>query len=271
MRMFSAEETTMTFVLRPNMVSMIIAATAMMALPVSASAQIKVLISGGFSVAYEELLPQFEKSTGIKITTGSGASQGDGPQTIGGQLSRGAAADLVILSREGLDDLIASKRIAPGTDVDIAKTATGVAVRAQSSKPDVATVESFKRLLQNSKTVAAASTSGIWFANELLPKLGLAGKVNVKILPRGAGAAGMAATGEADIAILPISEILHATGVEFAGPLPAEIQFVQTFSAAVTASAGDVPSAKKLIEFLASERAFDAIKKSGLEPSATSK
>ena len=76
----------------------------------------KVLISGGFSGAYERLLPEFEKTSGIKVTTGSGASQGDGPQTIGAQLARGVPADVVILSREGLDGLIAANRIAAGTE-----------------------------------------------------------------------------------------------------------------------------------------------------------
>src|SRR5262245_10461163 len=79
-------------------------------------AQLKVLMSGGFSSAYEQLLPEFERKTGIKVTTGSGSSQGIGPQTIGAQLARGVSADVVILSREGLNELIAANRIAKGTD-----------------------------------------------------------------------------------------------------------------------------------------------------------
>src|ERR1700692_3568447 len=78
--------------------------------PVAASAQLNVLISGGFSGAYEELLPEFERASGIKVATGSGASQGTGPQTIAAQLARGVPSDVVILSREGLDELIAAKR-----------------------------------------------------------------------------------------------------------------------------------------------------------------
>ena len=80
-------------------------------LPVAASAQLNVLISGGFSGAYEKLLPEFERTSGIKVTTGSGASQGTGPQTIAAQLARGVPANVVILSREGLSELIAAKRI----------------------------------------------------------------------------------------------------------------------------------------------------------------
>jgi molybdate transport system substrate-binding protein len=78
--------------------------------------------------------------------------------------------------------------------------------------------------------------------------------------------AAMVATGDADLAILPVSEILNAKGVDFAGAFPTEIQFIQTFSAAVVASSNDIPSAKKLIAFLASVHAYDVIRKSGLEP-----
>ena len=98
--------------------SFVIAATLLL-WPIAASAQLNVLISGGFSGAYEQLLPEFERTSGIKVTTGSGASQGTGPQTIAAQLARGVPADVVILSREGLSELIAANRIAAGTDVDL--------------------------------------------------------------------------------------------------------------------------------------------------------
>ncbi|HKU09300.1 MAG TPA: substrate-binding domain-containing protein, partial [Bradyrhizobium sp.] len=88
---------------------------ALLVLPQGALAQMRVVISGGFSGAYEKLLPEFEQTSGIKVTTGSGASQGDGPQTIGAQLARGEKADVVILSREGLDGLIAANRIVTGS------------------------------------------------------------------------------------------------------------------------------------------------------------
>src|SRR5690349_24502401 len=115
--------------------------------PLAASAQVKVIISGGFSGPYEKLLPEFQRTTGIKVTTGSGASQGTGPQTIASQLAAGAVFDVVICSREGLDELIAAKKIMPGTDVDVAMAPLGVAVRAGAPKPDVSTVEAFKQLM----------------------------------------------------------------------------------------------------------------------------
>jgi molybdate transport system substrate-binding protein len=233
-------------------------------------AQLNVLISGGFSGAYEQLLPQFERTSGIKVTTGSGASQGTGPQTIAAQLARGVPADVVIHSREGLSELIAAKRIVAGMDVDLARIPLGVAVRAGAPKPDVSTVEAFRQILLKAKTVAVpGSTSGIWLVTDLFPRLGIAERINVRAMPRGTGATGMVAAGGADLAILPVSEIVHAAGVDFAGSIAAEIQFVQVFSAAIVAGSGEIEGYKRLIEFLASARASEAIRKSGLEPLAT--
>jgi molybdate transport system substrate-binding protein len=231
------------------------------------SAQLNVLISGGFSGAYEKLLPEFERSSGTKVTTGSGASQGDGPQTIAAQLARGVAADVVILSREGLTELIAAKRIIAGTDVDLARVPLGVAVRAGAAKPDVRTVAAFKEVVLKAKNIAVpASTSGIWLVADLFPRLGIADKVRVTKAPRGADATRMLAAGDADLVVMPVSEIFHDPGVDFVANIDPEIQFVQTFSAAVVAGSKQPEASGRLIRFLASARASDAIKSSGMEP-----
>ena len=229
--------------------------------------QLKVLISGGFSGPYEKLLPEFERTTGIEVATGSGSSQGAGPQTIAAQLARGVPADVVILSREGLAELIAARRIAAGTDTDLARTPIGVAVRAGAAKPDLGSVEAFKRLLLSCAAVAVpSSTSGIFLMKEVLPRLGIAHRVNVKATPRGTGAAAVVAAGEADIAVMPVSEIVHAPGVELAGVIADEIQLHQVFAAAIVAGSNEVDAAKRLIAFLASERALGTIRSSGMEP-----
>src|SRR5262249_32903325 len=163
--------------------------------PILASAQLKVIISGGFSGPYEQLLPEFEKTTGIKVTTGSGASQGTGPQTIAAQLARGVSFDVVIMSREGLTELVAAHRIAPGTDVDLARTPLGIAVRKGAPKPDVSTVDAFKEAMLRANTIAMpGSTSGIFLMKDVFPRLGIADKVKVKAAPRGSGATAMVAS-----------------------------------------------------------------------------
>jgi molybdate transport system substrate-binding protein len=234
--------------------------------------QLNVLISGGFSGAYERLLPDFRRASGVDVTTGSGASQGTGPQTIAAQLARGVPADVVILSREGLSELIAAKRIVAGTDIDLAQVPLGVAVRAGAPKPDVSTVEAFEQLLLKAEVIAMpASTSGIWMMTDLFPRLGIAEKVRTKMAPRGSDATRMVAAAEVDLAVMPVSEILSAPGVAFAGSIAAEIQFVQVFSAAVVAGSAEIESSKRLIEFLASARASEAIRNSGMEPLAASR
>lgn len=233
------------------------------------TAHLNVLISGGFGGAYDRLVPDFERASGITVTTGSGASQGSGPHTIAAQLARGVAADVVILSREGLTELIGAKLIAAGTDVDLAKVPIGVAVREGTPRPDVSTVAAFKDVLLKAKTIALpGSTSGIWLKTELFARLGLADKLNVVMQPRGTGAAAMVAAGEADIAVMPVSEIMVAPGVTYAGAIADEIQFVQTFSAAVVASSQAADAAKRLIACLRSPHAAVAIRQSGMEPVA---
>src|SRR5438270_11827733 len=93
--------------------------------PLATSAQVKVIISGGFSGPYEKLLPEFQRTSGIKVETGSGASQGSGPQTIAAQLARGVPAGGVIMARQGLAELVAAQRIVAGTDVDLARATLG--------------------------------------------------------------------------------------------------------------------------------------------------
>lgn len=240
---------------------------AMLAAPAVASAQVKVMISGGFSGPYEQLLPGFEHGTGLRVTTGSGSSQGKGPQTIAAQLERGVPVDVVILSREGLSELIAQGRIAPGTDRDLARTPLGVAVRAGAPKPDVGTVEQFRQVVLGAKSVAVpSSTSGIFLAKEVFPRLGIADQVHLRATPRGAEAAALVASGEADIAVMPVSEIVHARGVELAGVIAQEIQLNQVFAAAIAAGATEPEGARKLIGYLTSAQAAAAIRAGGMEP-----
>jgi molybdate transport system substrate-binding protein len=227
---------------------------------------LKIIISGGFNGAYDRLVPEFEQAHGIKVITGSGASQGTGPQTIAAQLARGVEADVVILSREGLTELIAAKRIVAGTDSDLALAPIGVAVRAGTPKPDVGTVEGFKQALLKAKTIAVpGSTSGIWLRTELFPRLGVADRINVEVRPRGTDVTAMLVAGDADLGILPTSEIVYAKGVVFAGNIAPEIQFIQTFSAVIVEGSREIEAAKRLIAYLASPRAVEAIRKSGME------
>ena len=226
--------------------------------------QVTVIISGGFAAAFQEIQPEFEKATGIKVAVTRGPSQGTGPDTIGAQLRRGVPADVVIMSREGLNDLIAENRIVSGSDVNLGQTPLGMSVRTGAPKPDISTVEAFKQTMLHAKSVTfPSSTTGIYLVKKLFPQLGIFNAMVGKTTNTGVAAV---AKGDAEMAVQPVSELLHVPGTQFVGTLPAEIQYVSIFSAAMVKSSKQPQEAKELIVFLGSEKARTAAKKSGMEP-----
>ncbi|MCJ2054023.1 substrate-binding domain-containing protein, partial [Methylobacterium sp. J-070] len=147
--------------------------------PSHADEGLTVLMSGGFALAYRAVLPDFERDTGISVTTLSGASQGTGPQTVKSQLERGVEADVVILSENGLDELVAMGRITQGSAVGLASAPLGAAVRQGNPKPDIATVDAVKRALLGARLlVMPGSTSGLFMKTVVLPKLAIADRVS---------------------------------------------------------------------------------------------
>jgi molybdate transport system substrate-binding protein len=248
----------------PSPLRIALVAAALLAVPTASFAQVKVIISGGFTAAFRELLPEFERTQGVTVTTTSGGSVGTGPNTVAGQLRRGVAADVVILAREGLKDLIAENRIAAGTDIDLARSVIGMIVRAGAPKPDISTVDAFKQTLLRAKSVAmSSSTSGVYLTTVLFPRLGIADQMAGKVTMSGAAVVGR---GEAEIGLQQVSEVLAVPGVDFVGAIPAEIQYVTIYAAAVVAGTQQADASRKLIAFLASEGAMAAIKKSGMDP-----
>jgi molybdate transport system substrate-binding protein len=232
----------------------------------ASSPHLKVITSGGFASTLGEVLPEFEKTSGISVEVTRGASQGPGPDTIGAQLRRNVPADVVIMSREGLNDLVTEGKILAHSDVDLASTPLGLSVRAGAPKPDIATLAAFKQTLLNAKSVTfPASTSGIYLTQTVFPRLGIADEMKAK--SSNAGVAALA-RGDAEIAIQPESEVLHAPGTDFAGVLPAEVQFVSVFSTAIVASSQNTMAARQLIDFLASSKADGAMKRNGMSPVA---
>jgi len=236
----------------------------MLTIPAVSYAQVKVIMSGGFSAAFKELLPEFERTSGITVTTASGASMGDGPNTIPNQVRRGVPADLIILSRDGLADLVKEKRTVPGSDTDLARSLQGMIVRAGAPKPDISTVEKFKQTLLKAKGIACtSSTGGVYLTTVLIQKLGIAEEVKGKI---SFAAAASVARGENEIGIQQVSELLGVPGVDYVGTLPDAVQLETTYAAAIPEGAKEIDKAKKLIAFLTSNAAVPAIKKSGMEP-----
>ncbi len=238
-----------------------------MASPQEAASEITVMISGGFALAYREVVPEFERSTGIALKTLSGASQGTGPTTIRSQLERGIEVDVVILSNEGLHELTEAGWILEGSAAELASAPLAAAVRTGALKPDISTIEAFRSTVLNARLVVMpGSTSGLFIKNEVFPKLGIADKVRSKIVPRGTDSSAALAAGEADVALGPISELVNVHGIELVGPLPGGVQLIQTFTAAIVRTCQRVGDAKRLTAFLASDRTTAAMRKTGMEP-----
>ena len=251
-----------------------VACAALLLTGAACAAELRVMISAGFSEAYAELAPAFERASGHKLVTTRGPSMGDSPEAIPTRLKRGEAADVLIMVGAGVDELERQGLVKAGSKVDLALSQIGMAVRAGAVKPDISSVEAFRRTLLDAKSVAYSdSASGEYLSGTLFAQLGVAQQVmaksrKIKGPPSGEPVAAVVARGEAEIGFQQVSEILHVPGITFVGPIPAELQQQTFFSAAVAMGVKQSEAAGAFIRFLASPDAAPAMKKSGLAPPA---
>lgn len=232
------------------------------------AAEVKVMISGTFLAAYQDLVPEFERTTGNTVVTSSGSSTGRAPNTIQSRLQRGEPVDAFIMVGEALDELIKQGKVVPESRVNLARSGIGVAVRAGAPKPDISSVEAFKRALLDANSIAySESASGEYLSTELFQRLGIADQMRVKGKKiQGQPVGHAVARGEAEIALHQISELLPIPGIDYVGPLPPEIQRVTVIAAGIAAGAKETDAARALIKFLASPAAAAIITKRALEP-----
>jgi len=188
------------------------------------------------------------------------------------RLQAGERADALILNRAVTDTLLASGGIVAGSDVVIASSATAIAVRAGAPKPDISTPEALKRTLLDARAIsytdpAAGGASGIYFA-KLLERMGIAAAINAKTrFPPPSGYSGMfLPTGEVDLAVQQIPELLHVPGVEIVGTLPGDLHMVTVFVAGIPTDSTQPALAKALLESLRTEEAKTLFRAKGLEP-----
>jgi molybdate transport system substrate-binding protein len=229
--------------------------------------EIKVMTSGAFTAPYLELCPRFERDSKDKIITLT-TTMGTGVDSIPNRIGRGESVDVVIVASAALDELIRDGKVVAGSRVDLARSDIGIAVRSGAAKPDIGSVDALKRTLLQAKAIAySASVSGDYVSTELFQRLGIAEQVlgkSRRIERERVGA--VVARGEAEIGFQKISELLPVPGIDFVGPLPAEVQRTTVFSAGVAVRAENPDAARAFIRFLASAASAGAIRKSGLEP-----
>jgi len=231
-------------------------------------AEVKVMISGGFSAAYRVLIPEFERTTHNKVVTAFGPSMGNTPDAIPNRLQRGEPADVLIMVDAALDGLRNQGKVVADSRVDLARSKIGMVVRSGEPKPDISSVDAFKRTLIAAKSIAYSdSASGVYLSTVLFQRLGIADQVlgKSRMIPAEPVGA-VVARGEAQLGFQQISELLPVPGVDLVGPLPAEIQKVTIFAGGVAAGAKEPEAGRALLQFLSSPAAAEAISKSGLEP-----
>jgi molybdate transport system substrate-binding protein len=213
--------------------------------------------------ALVRLAGRFEAATGVRIAADFAPTVGLLPRLRGGE-----AADLVILTREGLDELAEEGRLVSDSRTDLARSYIGLAVKAGAPHPDIATAASLRATLLAARSVAYSriGASGIFFA-QLMGQLGIAAEINGRatIVPAGFTAERLV-TGEADIAIQQISELKQVTGIDVVGPIPLELQTPGLFSAGVMANAKRPVEAERLLRYLASPEVAPVLRETGLEP-----
>lgn len=180
-------------------------------------------------------------------------------------IAEGQRADVFIAIDGSMDKLCADRIVRPETRVCLADSILGVGVREGAPKPDVSTVEAFKRALVGARVAySRAGASGIYFTG-LVERLGIAAEVNARAVAIPMGFTGeKVASGEADIAIQQVSELMSVPGVAVAGPFPAEVQTVSTFDAAIFADAANPEGAAAFMALLASPAAAKAYADGGL-------
>jgi molybdate transport system substrate-binding protein len=239
----------------------------------AAAEDLHVMTSGGFTAAFDVLGPQFENSTGITLVTVYGASSGGAPDSIPERLSRGEPADVIILSRDSLDDLTSKGRVVPASRTDLVRSKIGMAVRQGAAKPDISTRQAFVQTLLNATSIGySASASGTYLAENLFPRLGVWDRIKQKtrrILSERVAA--VVARGEVQIGFQQVSEILPVKGADYVGLIPEELQEVTLFSAGVTTSARNGASAKRLVDYLSSRAVAPTVAATGLDPVALDK
>jgi len=235
------------------------------------AAEVRVMISGGLTAAFNALVPVFEKQTGNKVLVAYGPSMGTTTNAIPVRLDRGEPADVLIMVGYALTDLSKKGKVVAGSELELVKSPIGVAVKAGAPKPDISSADAVKRALLAAKTIAYSdSASGVYASTEMFKKLGIEDEMKGKARQIPATPVGeIVAKGEAELGFQQISELKPVQGIDIIGPLPDPLQKITVFSAGIATGSKEPEAGKALIKFLTSPAARDEIVKSGLEPIET--
>jgi molybdate transport system substrate-binding protein len=235
------------------------------ATPSAVAAEIKVLTAGAIKPVLQAVSEDFRAAAGHTMSLEN--------DTVGATVKRiegGAAFDMAVLTPAAIDGLAGKGLVVAGTRAPLARVGVGVMVKAGAQKPDVSNVEAFKRALIAAKSVAyidpaSGGSSGIYVAR-LLEQLGIADQIKPKAkLKQGGLVADLVLSGEAEIGIHQISEIVTVSGVTLVGPLPAEIQNYTVYAAGLGAKAAQPEATTALIKWLGGPQLAPVLKSKGMD------
>jgi molybdate transport system substrate-binding protein len=244
-------------------VAFLLLAAAMIGIDAAHAAEVKVMAANAVKEAYLELASAFERSSGHKVTTIWGGTEG-----VAKRIGSSEVVDIVIIAAPNIDTLILEGKLVSGSRADFAKSGVGIAVRTGLPKPDISSGEAVKRAVLAANSVAYSSGPSGFYIADLFKKMGITDQIKDKVKQPASGVqvGELVARGEADLGFQQISELLHVKGIDYLGPLPAEIQNVTVYSAGLHAAAPAPDAAKALVKFLTAPEAGPIIKKTGMEP-----
>jgi molybdate transport system substrate-binding protein len=226
--------------------------------------EIRVFASNGVKAGLEELCPAFERASGHKVAMRFG---------LGADLKRGIEAgeafDLAILATEAIDGLAKQGRVDAGSRAAVARSGSGLGIRKGAARPDIVTVDAFKRTLLSAQSIcwAKEGASGVYFA-KLVERLGFADRIMAKATLASSGdeVGRLVASGKCELGVILVNEILAAPGMELVGPFPEEVQSYTGFEAAVASGSKNGKAASALAEFLRTPSAAKVFRAKGQEP-----
>jgi molybdate transport system substrate-binding protein len=208
------------------------------------------------------LTPMFEKASGHKVKLSVKAAP-----AIVKDVRNGAAIDLVVANAEPVDELVKDGSIAAGGSSRVWLSGVGVAVRAGAPKPDIGTADALKAALVAAKSVAYSQGSSGQHFLTVVARLGLVDVLKSKaIVVQGRPVGAAVASGEAEIGVQQVAELLPVPGITFVGPLPGDLQTTIVYSVGVPTKAKEGDAAKAFVKFLSSEAAVTLIKQKGMDP-----
>ena len=240
-----------------------IAAAAWLFSGAAGAAEIKVLSTQATEAAYKELVPLFEQASGHKVATVF-----TGTLDALKRLSSGESYDLLIMAQKQIDELSQSGKVVAGSRTDIAKSGVALAVGKGKPKPDISTVDALKKSLLAAKSIGySTGPSGVYVVS-MFQKLGIADEIKsrLKQTPTGVFVGSIIASGEVEMGFQQVSELSFFPGIDYVGPIPAEVQLITVFSAGIPAGAKEADAAKALMSFVTAPAAAATFRKHALDP-----